>query len=156
VSDVSELRAIQTEVDLEHPIETVWRAMTDSEWLAVWFFPNDIQPVVGHKFTIWGRPIERWDGEFKCQVLAVEPQKLLKFRWYGGDNELKAFGRYMDTTVTWTVQTNESGGTRFHFVHEGFGTDAQTDPVVDVMSKGSQSVLRSLARRLPDLIEHGA
>src|SRR5271169_4876526 len=103
VTEVFEMRSLLTEVDLAYPVETVWQAMSDSEWLAVWFFPNDIQPVVGHKFTIWGRPIERWDGEFKCQVLAVEAPRMISFRWFGGDAELKGFGRYMDTTVTWTI-----------------------------------------------------
>lgn len=152
----TETRSVTTEAEFEHPIETVWRAMTDSEWLAVWFFPNDIQPVMGHKFTIWGRPIERWDGEFKCQVLAVEPPNKISFRWYGGDDELKAFGRYMDTTVSWSLSPLPGGKTRFLFVHEGFGVDPQSDALYDVMTKGSESVLRSLARRLPDLVEHGA
>jgi uncharacterized protein YndB with AHSA1/START domain len=156
VSEVSETRSVLTEADLAHPIEAVWRAMTDSEWLAVWFFPNDIQPVAGHKFTIWSRPIERWDGEFKCEVLAVDAPNTLSFRWYGGDKELKGFGRYMDTKVTWTLTPLADGGTHFRFVHEGFGTDPESEAVVSVMAKGSESVLRSLAKRLPDLIEHGA
>jgi uncharacterized protein YndB with AHSA1/START domain len=156
VSDVSDIRVIQTDAQFAHPIETVWQAITDSEWLAVWFFPNDIQPVVGHKFTIWSRPIERWDGEFKCQILAVEPQKLIKFRWYGGHEELKGFGRYMDTTVTWTLSPLPDGGTHFNFLHEGFGTDPQSDASFEAMVKGSEKVLETLKRRLPDLIQHGA
>jgi uncharacterized protein YndB with AHSA1/START domain len=156
VAEVSEMRSLLTEVDLAYPVETVWQAMTDSEWLAVWFFPNDIQPVVGHKFTIWGRPIERWDGEFKCQVLAVEAPKTISFRWYGGDDELKGFGRYMDTTVTWTISPLPDGGTHFRFGHQGFRTDPGSDGVYDVMVKGSESVLRTLAKRLPDLVKYGA
>lgn len=156
MSEISQMRTIVTEADFEHPIDVVWQAMTDSEWLAVWFFPNDIRPVARHKFTIWGRPIERWDGEFKCEVLAVEPPKMLKFRWYGGDDELKGFGRSMDTTVTWTLSSLGNGGTHFCFVHEGFGTDPQSDALFEVMNKGSQSVLKSLTRRLPDLMQYGA
>jgi uncharacterized protein YndB with AHSA1/START domain len=156
VTVITEGRVVETEAEFEHSIETVWRAMTDSEWLAVWFFPNDIEPVMGHKFTIWGRPIERWDGEFKCQVLAVEAPGKIVFRWYGGHGELKTFGRYMDTTVTWTLSALPGGRTRFHFVHEGFGMDPSYDALFEIMTKGSQSVLRSLAKRLPDLVEHGA
>jgi uncharacterized protein YndB with AHSA1/START domain len=156
VTEVSETRSVLSEADFDFHVETLWRAMTDSEWLAVWFFPNDILPVEGHKFTIWGRPIERWDGEFKCQVLALDAPKMMSFRWYGGDEELKGFGRYMDTTVTWTLSPLPNGGTNFRFVHDGFGTDPQSDGVYDVMVKGSQSVLRSLANRLPDLVKHGA
>ncbi len=156
MTDVKEAGVVESEAEFEQPVETLWRALTDSEWLAVWFFPNDIQPVKGHKFTIWSRPIERWDGEFKCEVLEVHEPKVLSFRWYGGDSELKAFGRYMDTKVTWTLTPTENGGTHFRFVHEGFGTDPESEPVIAVMAKGSQSVLRSLAKRLPQLIEHGA
>jgi uncharacterized protein YndB with AHSA1/START domain len=156
VTEATLTRIIKTEKDFEHPIDALWRAMTDSEWLAVWFFPNDIRPVVGHKFTIWSRPIERWDGEFKCQVLEVIPQQLLRFSWSGGHEELKAFGRQMSTTVTWTLSALPDGGARFVFEHEGIGADPGADALYEVMQKGSESVLRSLAKRLPDLIEHGA
>ncbi len=156
MAEVSEKRSVLTETDFEYPVDDIWRAMTDAEWLSVWFFPNDIQPVVGHKFTIWGRPIERWDGEFKCQVLASEAPHTISFRWYGGVEELKAFGRYMDTTMTWTLTPLPDGGTRFRFFHEGFDTDPATDACYDVMVKGSESVMRSLAKRLPDLLKFGA
>jgi uncharacterized protein YndB with AHSA1/START domain len=142
--------------ELRHPVEAVWQAMTDAEWLAVWFFPNDIEPRAGHRFTFWSRPIERWDGEFKGEVLAVEPQKMIRFRWSGGHEELKGFGRHIDTTVTWTLSPLPGGGVRFHFLHEGFGVEPESDAVFQVMTKGAESVLRSLAKRLPDLIEHGA
>ncbi|MFG1347452.1 SRPBCC domain-containing protein [Xanthobacter autotrophicus DSM 431] len=156
MTDVVETRSIVSEAEFEHPVELVWRAMTDSEWLAVWFFPNDIQPLEGHKFTIWGRPIERWDGEFQCQVKTAIPERELSFRWSGGHEELKGFGHYIDTVVTWTLTPTPGGGTHFRFQHDGFGTEAASDGVFDVMTKGSQSVLRTLARRLPDLIAHGA
>ncbi len=157
MTEVFEKRAITTSADFPYPVETLWRAMTDSEWLAVWFFPNDIQPMPGHGFTIWSRPIERWDGEFRCEVLEASAPRLLKFRWTGGHEELKAFGKFIDTVVTWTLAPLPDGaGTTFTFVHEGFSTDPATDAVFEVMGKGSQSVLRSLARRLPDLIAHGA
>jgi uncharacterized protein YndB with AHSA1/START domain len=155
VTTLAETRAILTQAEFAYPVETVWRAMTDSEWLAVWFFPNDIQPVLQHKFTIWSRPVERWDGEFQCQVTEVVPEALLKFTWRGGHEELKGFGRYIDTVVTWTLAPTETG-TRLTFSHEGFATDEASNGVFEIMSKGSESVLRALAKRLPDLVEHGA
>ena len=89
-------------------------------------------------------------------MLAVEAPTKISFRWFGGQEELKAFGRYMDTTVTWTLSPLPNGGTHFRFVHEGFGTDPQSDALYEVMAKGSESVLRSLAKRLPDLVKYGA
>ncbi|CAN2532416.1 MAG TPA: SRPBCC domain-containing protein [Methylosinus sp.] len=149
-----ETRTITTEKDFEHPVDAVWRAMTDSEWLAVWFFPNDIRPEVGHSFTIWSRPIERWDGEFQCKVVEVVPNEKLSFRWKGGHEELKGFGHYMEVVVTWTIAALPDGGTHFHFVQEGISTDPSSDVLYDIMLKGADSVMRSLAKRIPDLLEH--
>jgi uncharacterized protein YndB with AHSA1/START domain len=153
--DGLQTRSLTTEKDIEHPIEAVWRAMTDSESLAVWFFPNDIEPVAGHKFTIWSRPIERWDGEFKCLVLAVEPNDMLRFRWSGGHEQLKGFGRYMDTTVTWMISRLPNGGTHFVYVQEGIDAAPEADAIYDILRKGAESVLKTLVKRLPQLIEHG-
>jgi uncharacterized protein YndB with AHSA1/START domain len=153
---VTETRSITTDKELDHPVDAVWRAMTDSEWLAVWFFPNDIKPVEKHSFTIWSRPIERWDGEFQCKVLEVEDRKMLKFSWKGGHEELKAFGHYMDVVVTWTISELPGGRTHFHFVQEGIEAGPAADALYDIMMKGADSVLRSLAKRLPDLLEHDA
>ena len=154
--DSSQTRSLATEKDFAHPIEDVWRAMTDSEWLSVWYFPNDIQPVVGHKFTIWSRPIERWDGEFKCVILAVAPSAMLRFSWTGGHEELKAFGRYMDTVVTWTISPLPDGGTHFVFTIDGIDAAPAADAVHEILQKGMDSVLKTLVKRLPQLIEHGA
>lgn len=154
MSDVVETRSILSEAEFDQPVDVVWRAITDSEWLAVWFFPNDIRPVEGHSFTIWSRPIERWDGEFQCRVLEVVPNEKLSFRWKGGHEELKGFGHYMDVTVTWTISPLPGGGTRLLFVQEGIDADPAADALFDIMQKGAESVLRSLAKRIPDLLEH--
>ena len=124
----------------------------------MWFFPER-HPAgrQGTEFTIWSRPIERWDGEFKCEVLTVEAPNTLSFRWYGGDKELKGFGRYMDTKVTWTLTPLADGGTHFRFVHEGFGTDPRIGGRGQRYGQGvGRACLRSLAKRLPDLVLHGA
>jgi uncharacterized protein YndB with AHSA1/START domain len=152
--DTPNTRSVTTEKHFAHPISAVWRAMTDSEWLSVWFFPNDIAPVEGHKFTIWSRPIERWDGEFKCRILAVEPEALLRFSWTGGHEELKGFGRYMDLVATWTIVSSADGGTDFTFLLEGLDSAPESDALTEIMRKGSESVLNSLVKRLPQLIEH--
>jgi uncharacterized protein YndB with AHSA1/START domain len=154
--DGSKTRGLTTEKALDHPIDSVWRAMTDSEWLSVWFFPNDIEPLAGHKFTIWSRPIERWDGEFKCVVLAAEPKIMLRFSWSGGHDELKGFGRYMDTTVTWTISPLPNEATRLVFDIDGIDAAPTADALYDILQKGAESVLKTLVKRLPQLIEHGA
>lgn len=41
---------IRRELKFAQSPETVWRALTDSEVLAEWMYPNDFEPRVGHRF----------------------------------------------------------------------------------------------------------
>ncbi len=149
-----ETRTITTEKDFEHPVHAVWRAMTDLEWLAVWFFPNDIRPEVGHSFTIWSRPIERWDGEFQCKVVEVVPNEKLSFRWKGGHEELKGFGHYMEVVVTWTIAALPDGGTHFHFVQEGIDRPILRRALRHHAQRRRQRDALGLAKRISHLLEH--
>jgi uncharacterized protein YndB with AHSA1/START domain len=104
--------AIQVDQFLAHPPARVWRALTDPALLARWLMPNDFQPVVGHRFTFRTdpRPEVGFDGVAHCQVLAVEPERLLRISWRGGP---------LDTTVTWRLAP-EGRGTRLFVEHDGF------------------------------------
>ncbi len=146
-------RSIVVEADMPYPVEKVWRALTDSECIALWFMKNDLVPEFGHKFTLRSRPIERWDGEFQCQVLEVEENQKISFAWKGGHPELKAFGRYIDTMATWTIAPNPDGGTHVRFDHDGFDTCEESNGCYDAMTKGAQSILRTLNKMIPDFDE---
>ena len=68
---------------LAHPVDKVWRALTEPALLAEWMMQNDFLPIVGHEFTFRAEPKPHWDGIVPCKVLAVEPKSRLVFRWYG-------------------------------------------------------------------------
>lgn len=148
-----EKRSIVVEADMPYPLDKVWRAITDSECIALWFMRNDLVPKAGHKFTLRSRPIERWDGEFQCQVLEVEENHKISYSWKGGHPELKAFGRYIDTVATWAITTTSDGATHVRFDHEGFDADEGANGCYDAMVKGSQSILRTLNKMIPDFDE---
>lgn len=76
------------ERDLAHPVDKVWRALTEGSLLEQWLMPNDFQPVVGHKFTFRGKPSPHWDGIVPCEVLAIEPKTRVLYRWYSWDVEM--------------------------------------------------------------------
>lgn len=149
----SDKRSIVVEADIPYPLDKVWRAITDSEAIALWFMRNDLRLEVGRRFTLRSRPIERWDGEFQCVLLAIEPNHMISFSWAGGHEELKAFGHYIDTVATWTITPLDDGGTHMVFEQTGFSTASEADGVYDVMQKGAQSVMRTLAKIIPDLDE---
>lgn len=111
-------RTVRVDEFLAHSPTRVWKALTDPVMLAKWLMPNDFQPVVGHRFTFRTdpRPNAGFDGVVHCQVLAAEPERLLRFTWRGGS---------LDTTVTWTLEP-EGRGTRVFLEHDGFDPD---DPI---------------------------
>ena len=107
---MTEPAVIQLDHYYDHPASSVWRALTDPKLLAGWWAAGDIRPVVGHRFELdmgpWGRQ--------PCEVLAVEPERLLKYSFATGT---------LDTTITWRLAA-EGTGTRLTLTHEGFNLDS--------------------------------
>jgi uncharacterized protein YndB with AHSA1/START domain len=103
-----------TDIELDQFIArepaAVWRALTEPELLARWWAAGDIKPIVGHRFTMdmgsWGRQ--------PCEVLEVEPGRLLSYTFAEGD---------LDTVITWRLEA-EGAGTRLFLRHTGFAEDS--------------------------------
>ncbi|MFP2899041.1 MULTISPECIES: SRPBCC family protein [Corallococcus] len=101
---------IQLDHVYAHPPAAVWKALTDPALHAKWWAAGDVRPVVGHRFTL---DMGAW-GQQPCEVLAVEPERLLKYSFATGT---------LDTTLTWRL-TPEGTGTRLTLTHEGFNLDS--------------------------------
>ena len=87
---------VSLDFEFKSSIEKVWTALTDSNKLAKWIYPNDFKPVVGHKFQFHAEPNQWWDGIINCEVLEVDEPNRLSYTWVsGGEN----------TTVTWHLET---------------------------------------------------
>ncbi|HEX4336828.1 MAG TPA: SRPBCC domain-containing protein [Polyangiaceae bacterium] len=142
-----ETQSIVVAHELPHPPEKVWRALTESKLVAAWLMPNDLRPVVGHRFTFRAQPIPGWDGVCHCEVLAVEPARRLSYTWRGGSDDATHYGSRLDTVVTWTLTPTSSGGTHLELVHSGF--TAKNAHAFDMMSKGWRSMVTS---RISDVI----
>lgn len=143
-------RSIVAENELPYPPEKVWRALTEPALLAAWLMPNDIQPVVGHRFTFRAQPMPGWDGIVPCEVLAVEPNRRLTYSWCGGSAALTGYGHTLNTIVTWTLTPTASGGTHLRLDHDGF--TEQDSFAFEAMGKGWRGhVAASLAKVLATL-----
>lgn len=107
----SQNESITFEVDLHHPVEKVWRALTQPELLKEWLLP-----VIGHRLDVGAEfhlqaPTQPgWDGKVNCQYLRVEEQRQLSWSWRVGD---------IDTIVTITLSETPHG-TLLHLVQSGF------------------------------------
>lgn len=95
---------------IAHPPAAVWRALTDPDLHARWWAAGDVKAQVGHRFTLdmgeWGRQ--------KCEVTAVEPERLFAFRFATSS---------LDTVITWRMEP-EGQGTLLHFEQSGFDLDS--------------------------------
>lgn len=109
----SQHATITFELELKHPPEKVWRALTQPELLAEWLLPTigfKLEP--GAEFKLQAPSFPDWDGIVNCKLVEVEPLRRLKYSWVVGD-------RLIDTVVTFTL-TPVASGTRLSLVQTGF------------------------------------
>jgi uncharacterized protein YndB with AHSA1/START domain len=108
-------RSLVIEKELPHPPEKVWRALTQGPLIKEWLMDNDFQPVVGHRFNFRSTPMPSWDGVIDSEVLVLEPNKKLSYRW-------NALG--LESVVVWTLVAT-SGGTLVRMEQSGFRPDQE-------------------------------
>ena len=128
------MAAIEVDHFLSRPPERVWQALTDPELLARWLMPNDFRPAVGHQFTFRTEPVPEhgFDGIVHCQVLDLDPPRLLRFSWRGGR---------LDTEVSWRL-VPEGTGTRLLITHDGFDdTDPAQQMTMGILGGGWRGIL---------------
>ncbi|WP_326626612.1 MULTISPECIES: SRPBCC family protein [unclassified Streptomyces] len=123
---------------IAHPPAAVWRALTEPELHARWWAAGDVRPVVGHRFTLDMGP---W-GQQACEVLAVEPERLLRYS-FAPDS--------LDTTITWRLQA-EGTGTRLFLEHAGFDLDS---PLGETAFHGMGEGWPGLLRRIEPALAAG-
>jgi uncharacterized protein YndB with AHSA1/START domain len=103
-----ETRTVVVEREIPYPPEKIWRALTQRHLIEEWLMKNDFEPVVNHRFNLRGD----W-GTADCQVLAIEPNKVLTYTW-------AAFGLHSVVAFTLTPTTT---GTHLRMEQSGFRAD---------------------------------
>lgn len=93
-------RTVVVERRLAHPLDKVWRALTQAPLLEDWLMANDFQPRVGHRFTFHMAPMPGWNGVTDCEVLTVVPHEELSYTWNASGDEAATGLR---TVVKWTL-----------------------------------------------------
>jgi uncharacterized protein YndB with AHSA1/START domain len=112
----TDTRTLVIERQLPQSPTIIWQALTDSALIERWLMKNDFAPVVGRTFTFRAAPQPYWNGITDGEVLAVEPERHLSYRWNASGEEA-ATG--VKTIVDWTL-TPASGGTRLRLEQSGF------------------------------------
>lgn len=113
-TDPSQKEAISFEVELRHPPEKVWRALTEPALLSQWLLQvTEMQLEVGGALSLQAPPQPGWDGTVDGRFLEIEAHRCLRYSWLVGD---------IDTVVTFTL-TPTATGTQLSIVQSGFKPD---------------------------------
>jgi uncharacterized protein YndB with AHSA1/START domain len=110
-----ETLSVIVERDTPYPPEKLWRALTQSHLIEEWLMKNDFQPVVDHRFNLRGD----WGGVLDCEVLTIEPNKMLSYTW---DFKHEDAAYNLKSVVTFTL-TPTSTGTHLRMEQSGFQPD---------------------------------
>jgi uncharacterized protein YndB with AHSA1/START domain len=114
-------KEIKHEWFYSQPAGQVWDYLTKPELMEQWLMKTDFQPVAGHEFNFWTKPLPNFgfDGIIYCKVLEIIPFKKLSYSWKGGPGN-GAFT--LDSVVVWTL-TPKDNGTQLLLQHSGFRED---------------------------------
>lgn len=106
-------RHVVVECELDAPPAQVWRALTEPDLLARWLAPNDFRAEIGARFSL-----RETDGAaIDCEVLEVEPERRLAYRWQRDDEDA------VDSIVSFELTEAVAGRTHLRLVHAGFPLD---------------------------------
>ena len=132
-------RSLEAELQVDAPVEAVWKALTDADELANWFpFQSRVTPGVGGSIWLsWGG-----DGE-ECTIEAWEPERHLRTAWPGAHSADPETPVMVDYYLE-----GKGGGTALRLVHSGFSSDEEWDDEVDAHRRGWAFELRSLQHYL--------
>lgn len=101
-------RTVTVERAFDHPPAKLWRALTQPHLVAEWLMAGDVAAAVGHRFSFGAD----W-GSVDCEVIEVEPERRLAYRWDGMG---------LESIVTWTLVPT-AGGTLLRMEQSGFTAD---------------------------------
>lgn len=93
-------RSVVVEREIPHPPEKIWRALTQPHLIAEWLAKMDFKPIMGHRFNVQIEPQPGRSFVFDCEVIAVEPHRVLSYQWNStGDGADKG----LRSAVTWRL-----------------------------------------------------
>lgn len=132
-------RAAEGEIEIDAPIEVVWKALTDARELERWF-PLDARVEPGEGGAIWMSWRNEYEGE--QEIRAWDPPHHLKTSWpmHTGDQPPQA--------TDYRLEARGGGRTIVRVVTSGFPTDSSWDDWVQGTIDGWAFELRSLKEYL--------
>lgn len=121
---------------LPHPVEAVWRALTEADAISEWLMAtDDFRPQVGTRFRMKTKGLSA-SGWVDAEVLELVPPHRMVWAWSVDDDA-------PSTTVTFEL-AREADATRLRLTHAG-----EIDPLIGgLLTDGWPAKIGSLRRSL--------
>lgn len=128
------LDSIRIERRYSHPIDKVWRALTDPTLVSQWLMPTDLRAEEGHSFTFTTQPRPGFDGVVHCRMVTVNRPSRLVYTWVGGG---------IDTVVRFDLEIMGPTSTLLRFEQTGFSGLYASIVARSILSMGWKKLLGS-------------
>ena len=141
-------RAIDLEVTVAAPIETVWQAWTSKAGIESFFAPEaEIDPRVGGAFHIHMDPLAEpgMKGADDMRYMALQRPTMLSFDWNAPPSLPEA--RMQRTFVVVRLADVDGKSTRVTLHHTGWGDGGEWDKTYAYFGRAWGQVLGNLKRR---------
>lgn len=133
-------KTISQEHRYKHPIQTVWKAISEAEKISAWFIQADFKAEAGYNYTF-----QHDDTVIEGKVLEASPVHTLVYTWI-----VKGTG--VETTVSWKLK-EEGKETVLQLEHTGienYPTDEMITTMFNNFSGGWVACAGNLAKYLTD------
>ena len=129
-------REARGEIEIDAPVEAVWRALTEARELERWFpLEAEVEPGPGGRIRMsWGNEYDEWMG-----IEVWDPPTHLRTSWGWGEGPTQVTDYHLEA---------EGGRTRLRVVTSGFPDDATWDDMVEGTRLGWLFELRQLKHYL--------
>jgi uncharacterized protein YndB with AHSA1/START domain len=101
---------VRLEVELAHPRDRVWRALTDARLLSEWLMPTDLAAAEGARFTLEAGTLAGFLGPVSGELTELAPPEKMVMLWRG---------EKLHTRVVWELTESDHGCT-LQLVQTGF------------------------------------
>lgn len=101
---------VRLEIELPHPRDRVWRALTDARLLSEWFVPTDLEAREGARFTLAAGTLGGFLGPVAGELTELAPEQRIVMLWQG---------EKLHTRVVWEIIESDRGCT-LQVVQTGF------------------------------------
>src|SRR5688572_13900542 len=98
---VSAVSDVRVDVELAHPADVVWRALTECSLMNEWFIPTDLAPVKGGVYRAFPPAgLAGFTGPFDVDILEVVECERMRMRWRG---------EQLHSEVVWELADSDPG-----------------------------------------------